>query len=216
MRIYLQSPRLRRAGSCGILAAALLACSPAGERETDRGMARGGMADPAMPMMGNMPEWMMSREGMMGPEMMQDMRTIRGLLTSHERIERSVEDIPNGVRTVTTSDDPEVAQLIRNHVRQMKARYERDQPIRMMDPVFRELFETRDKASLTYQDIPGGIRVVHTSDDPQVVLLIRQHARRFVSEAAAEGMRRAMRPTPLPEGYGRGVGQSRAAGEGQR
>src|SRR3546814_8363584 len=41
----------------------------------------------------------------------------------------------------------------------------------------------------------------HTSDDPNVVLLIRQHAHRFVSEAAEEGMSRAMRPTPLPNGY---------------
>ncbi len=52
-----------------------------------------------------------------------------------------------------------------------------------------------------WPDIPDGIRVTHTSDDPQVVLLIRQHARRFVGEAAEQGMSRAMRPTPLPEGY---------------
>lgn len=137
----------------------------------------------------------------MGAGMMRDMRPIHGLLTNHEMIERRVEDIPNGVRTITTSEDPEIAELIRTHVRQMKARYNRDQPIRMMDPVFRELFRNRHKTSLAFEDIPGGIRVTHTSSDPQVVLLIRQHARRFISEAANEGMRRAMRPTPLPEGY---------------
>lgn len=152
-------------------------------------------------MMREMPGDMMSGDNMMGPEMMRDMRPIHALLTNHEKVERRVEDIPNGVRTITTSDDPEVAELIRTHVRQMKSRYERDQPIRMMDPVFRELFRNRDKASLDYEDVPGGIRVTHTSDDPQVVLLIRQHARGFVSEAAEQGMSRAMRPTPLPEGY---------------
>lgn len=178
----------------------LSACSPS-SGNSSRDMQMGGVMGGDMPMMDRMPERMMSGEAMMSGAMMQDMRSIHGLLTNHEKVKRRVEDIPKGVRTVTTSDDPRVARLIRTHVRQMKARYERDQPIRLMDPVFRELFRNRGKASLTFEDIPGGIRVTHTSDDPQVVLLIRQHARRFVSEAAEQGMRRAMRPTPLPEGY---------------
>ena len=207
MTIDFYGPRLRRAGICAGLSVALLACSPGGERRSDGGVPTGGMMDSDMPMMGNTPDGMMSGngtmsgEGMTGPEMMQDMRSIRGLLTNHEKVERRVEDIPGGVRTVTTSDDPQIAELIRTHVHQMKARYERDQPIRMMDPVFRELFRHREKASLQYEDIPGGIRVTHTSNDPQVVLLIRQHARHFVSEVANRGMSRARRPTPLPESY---------------
>jgi hypothetical protein len=184
-----------------ILAALLTTCSPERSRDTSREMPMGGMMSRHMSGERHMPDGMMSGEGMMGSGMMQDMRSIHGLFRNHEAIERRVEDIPNGVRTVTTSDDPEVAQLIRTHVRQMKARYARGQPIRMMDPVFRELFRNRHKASLEYEDIPGGVRVIHTADDPQVVLLIRQHARRFVSEAAEQGMRRMMRPTPLPEGY---------------
>ena len=184
-----------------ILAASLIACAPEPDGDASRERAMGGMMNGGTPMMRDMPDWMMSGEGMMGGGMMRDMRSIHGLLMNHEGIERRVEDLPNGVRTVTTSRDPEVAQLIRMHVRQMEARYDRDQPIRMMDPVFRELFRNRDRASLDYEDIPGGIRVTHISDDPNVVLLIRQHAHRFVSEAAAEGMPRAMRPTPLPEGH---------------
>ena len=181
------------------LGLALTACSPGGAPNSNSAMV--GMMQEGMPMMRDMPEGMMSGEGMMGEGMMRDMRPIHGLLSNHERIERRVEDIPGGVRTVTTSSDPKVAQLIRTHVRQMKERYGRGQPIRMMDPVFRELFRNRHKASLEFRDIPGGIRVTHTSNDPQVVLLIRQHARHFVSEAAKEGMSRAMRPTPLPQGY---------------
>lgn len=136
-----------------------------------------------------------------GDHPMADMAAIRDLLADHERIERRVENVPGGVSTVTVSDDPQIARSIRRHVREMRDRYGRDQPIRMMDPVFRELFRHRDEAAMTIEDIPGGVRVLHTSDDPQVALLIRQHARRFVSEAAEQGMRRAMRPTPLPEGY---------------
>ena len=184
----------------GMSAAVLAACSD-GAGESSRGMPMNGMMGRDMPATQRMPDWMMSGEGMMGPGMMQDMRSIHGLLANHESVERRVEDLPNGVRTVTTSADPRIAELLRTHVRQMEARYDWGQPIRMMDPLFRELFRNRDKASLEYEDIPGGIRVTHTSDDLQVVLLIRQHARRFVSEAAEEGMSRAMRATPLPQGY---------------
>lgn len=203
MAIDPRNPRRGRATLWLGLAVALAACSPRAEPGSNGTMA--GMMQSDMPMMRDMGtmsgEGMMGREGMMGPGMMRDMRSIHGLLTSHQKIERRVEDIPGGVRTITTSDDPPVAELIRAHVRQMKARYARGQPIRPMDPVFRELFRNRHKATLEHEDIPGGIRVTHTSNDPQVVLLIRQHARRFVSEAAKEGMSRAMRPTPLPEGY---------------
>lgn len=186
-------------------AAALAGCSQERAAEAPREMRMEGMMGRGMPAMERMPDWMISDERMMDAGMMHDMRTIHGLLGNPGKIDRQVEDLPNGVRTVTTSDDPAIARLIRTHVRQMEARYARGQTIRMMDPVFRELFRHRDKASLVYQDIPGGLRVTHTSDDPQVVLLIRQHARRFVSEAAEQGMRRAMHGTPLPEGYRAGA-----------
>lgn len=151
-------------------------------------------------MMDRMPDWMMSG-GMMDPEMMRDMRAIHDLLVQHEKIQRAVEDIPGGVRAVTTSADPEVANQIRAHVWQMKGRIEQGRPIRMMDPLFREIFRRHEQIKLEVVEVQGGAQVTETSDDPQVVLLIRQHARRAVSEFVAGGMRRAMRPTPLPEGY---------------
>ena len=201
---------LLRVGLLAFVAPAVLACSSPDRQPTDSDVQQAPASSPAM-MSGGMP---MMRNGMMGGGMMgggmmgasmAEMRVIRGLLTSPDRIERTVENVPSGVLTVTTSDDPRVAQLIRTHVRQMKASYERDEPIRTNDPVFRELFANRDRISLRIEDIPGGVRVLHTSDDPQVAALIRQHAHHFVSEAAEQGMRRAMRPTPLPEGYQRPV-----------
>ena len=189
-----------------MLATSLAACS-SGTPEAEREDARGGMG-----MMNDGPRGGMmegsARDGMgmMGEVMMEsgamgDMMTIRQLLARHEQIEREVENVPGGVRTATVSDDPEMTELIRQHVREMKARYGRDQPIRMMDPVFRELFRHRDRATLEIEDVPGGVRVLHTSDDPDVTALIRQHAHAFVSEAAEQGMQRAMEPTALPEGY---------------
>lgn len=158
------------------------------------GMMEGGRMD------GEMPRWMMT-EGGMGPEMMRDMRVIHTLLQNHGRIERQVEDILGGVRTLTTSDDTEVAGAIRAHVRQMKERLEKGQPIRMMDPLFREIFEHAGQIRMAVEDVEGGVRVTETSEDPNVQLLIRQHARRAVSEFVEGGMARAMRGTPLPEGY---------------
>jgi hypothetical protein len=142
----------------------------------------------------------MMSEGM-GPEMMEDMRPIRDMLMNHEQIERRVEDIPGGVKTWTTSADPEIAGAIQKHVRQMHERLKEDKPIRQMDPLFREIFKHADKIDMQIEDLENGVLVVETSEDPQVVKLIRQHAHRAVSEFAEQGMQRAMEPTPLPEGY---------------
>ncbi len=147
-----------------------------------------------------MPDWMMSRDGM-DPQMRTHMRVIRRLLVEHEDIRREVEDIPGGIRSVTVSKRPEIADLIRTHVGQMKSRVEAGNPIRQMDPVFGEIFEHHTKIQMEIEEIPGGARVTETSEDPQVALLIRQHARAAVSEFVADGMPRAMRPTPLPPGY---------------
>ena len=137
----------------------------------------------------------------MGPEMMDDMRVIRSILMQHDKIDRKVENLENGVRTITTSHDPEVAAAIQKHVRQMHERLKEDKPIRQMDPLFREIFEHADKIEMQIEDVENGVRVVETSNDPQVVKLIQQHAHRAVSEFAERGMQRAMQPTPLPEGY---------------
>lgn len=176
----------------GPIATLLAACGGDG-RPGDDGMGDG-MMD------GGMPGWMMSRGGM-GGRMRRHMRVIHRLLVEHEDISRTVEEIPGGIRSITVSRRPEITDAIRAHVRQMKARVETGEPIRQMDPVFREIFEHHTKIQMEIDDVPGGARVTETSDDPQVVLLIRQHAERAVSEFVADGMQRAMRPTPLPPGY---------------
>ena len=137
----------------------------------------------------------------MGPEMMEDMRPIREMLMNHEQIERRVEDLPNGVKTWTTSENPQIAAAIQKHVRQMHERIKEKKPIRQMDPLFREIFKHADKIEMEIEDLPNGVLVLETSEDPQVVKLIQQHAHKAVSEFAGQGMQRAMEPTPLPEGY---------------
>ena len=161
-----------------------------------------GMGDSIMD--GEMPDWMMSDGGMMGEGMMEDMRVIHALLTNHDRISRDVDDISAGIRARTTSDDAEIGELIGTHVGQMKARVDGGEAIRHMDPLFREIFEHHDEIEMEVERVDGGVLVVETSVDPQVELLIRQHAHRAVSEFVADGMARAMEPTPLPLGYTEG------------
>ena len=142
---------------------------------------------------------MMSRG--MGPEMMEDMMAIHQLLMQHEKISRRVENLGNGVKTWTTSEDPEIAAAIQKHVRQMHERIKEKKPIRQMDPLFREIFKHADKIEMEIEDLSNGVLVVEISEDPQVVKLIQQHAHKAVSEFVEHGMQRAMQPTPLPEGF---------------
>lgn len=193
-----------------------------GEKDEDGIMNDDGMMDNGMGMMqdqdtgammeddgmGMMQDGMMSkemREAMMsrdmGPEMMEDMMAIRKLLMQHEKINRRVENLDNGVKTWTTSEDPEIAAAIQKHVRQMHERIKEKKPIRQMDPLFREIFDNAEKIEMQIEYIENGVLVVETSEDPQVVKLIQQHANRAVSEFVERGMQRAMQPTPLPEEY---------------
>lgn len=188
-----------------LLALALpVSCNCEGGMMGDGGMMRDGgmMNDGGMMADGNStPSWMMSDGMQMDQNMMRDMHVIHGLLMDHEKIEREVRDIPGGVETITTSSDPEIASQLVKHVHQMKERVEEGRAIRHMDPLFQEIFDNHEKIEMEIEEVPGGVRVTETSDDPAVILLIRQHARRAVSEFAEQGMQRAMQPTPLPSGY---------------
>lgn len=165
-------------------------------------------SDGDMPMMGSpspsgsaAPGWMMNDGAMMDPAKMGDMATIMDLLTHHDLIKRSVQDVDGGIRSATTSADPRIAGLIRTHVAAMHTRITEDRPVRQGDPLFREIFKRHANITITTQGLPDGIQVTETSTDPQVTLLIRAHARNAVSEFVANGMARAMQPTPLPAGY---------------
>lgn len=123
---------------------------------------------------------------------------IQTLVDGHAAITRRVVDRPDGIESWTESDDPEMAALIRTHVRQMEARLRAGQPVRRWDPLFAALFERHDAITMTMTDTERGIHVVETSADPEVVALIRQHAHRAVSEFVAGGRDRYPHPTPLP------------------
>ena len=128
------------------------------------------------------------------------MATYRTLLENHESIERTFEEIPGGIRSVTTTTDPELIPVLRLHVRQMVDLLENGGRIRAWDPLFAEIFENADKIETSVEEIEGGVAVIETSDDEQVASLIRAHASK-VMEFAARGYDAYQEPTPLPEHY---------------
>ena len=48
-----------------------------------------------------------------------DMGLVHDLLMNHDKIKRTVTHLPDGIRTVTESDDPQMAQTIKAHVASM-------------------------------------------------------------------------------------------------
>lgn len=127
----------------------------------------------------------------------EDHEVFQFLLTNHEKITRKVTELPNGVETLTESDDPEVADKIKEHVQWMEYRIKETHPIRMRDPLFRELFQHTDKIMMKHEDTEKGVRVTETSDDPYVAKLIKAHAE-TVSGFVARGFTEAMKNHPVP------------------
>lgn len=145
------------------------------------GMMGGGMGG----MMGGM-------GGMMGP-----MRTGMQLFRHHSEIHRNVTVLPDGVRAVTESDNPEVAALIKEHVGDMYARIDQDRPFaypmsRTVPVMFRNTSRYRRQLEIT----PKGVAITETASDTDMIELIKAHAREisgFVTEGMPAMMRDMMR-----------------------
>lgn len=131
--------------------------------------------------------------GMMGGRhdstTMKSMPAIHELLMRHDRIQRTVTDLPDGVRTLTESDDPALALRIREHVAEMYRLLAagRDPGLPHTTDVLRGLFRNRERIRTAMDTTPKGILVVQTSSDTAVAALLRQHAAE-VTEMVRGGM----------------------------
>ena len=121
-----------------------------------------------------------------------DMGLVHDMLTNHEGIKRTVTNLPNGIRTVTESDDPKVAQTIKAHVASMEKRLYEGKVFNLFSPTLPVLFENRDKIKTVVETTGKGSVVTQTSDDPKVVAALQAHAVE-VSELARDGMAAMMR-----------------------
>ena len=121
-----------------------------------------------------------------------DMQLVHAMLFDHEKIKRSVTNLPDGIRTVTGSDDPGVARSINAHVARMEKRLNEGRLFNLFSPTLPVLFENKDKIKTVVEMTEKGSTVAQTSADPKVVAALQAHAIE-VSELARDGMAAMMR-----------------------
>ncbi|BCS31841.1 hypothetical protein TBR22_A10440 [Luteitalea sp. TBR-22] len=126
-----------------------------------------------------------------------DMEVFHQLLDNGNKVTRTVTPRPDGVESVTESDDPVIAKAIQTHLDAMSARVKEQRPIHQRDPLFREVFANADRIVLRHEMTPKGVRAVETSTDPYVVKLIQAHAE-VVTAFIANGRAEAMKDHPVP------------------
>jgi hypothetical protein len=121
-----------------------------------------------------------------------DMRLVHAMLFDHDKIRRTVANLPEGIRTVTESDDPGVARAIKAHVASMEKRLNDGKIFNLFSPTLPVLFENRDKIRTVVETTDRGSIVTQTSSDAKVVAALQAHALE-VSELARDGMAAMMR-----------------------
>ena len=134
---------------------------------------------------------MMAPGNMRGP-----MRTGMALFERHRLIRREVTELVDGVYDVTTSADPVTAALIKEHVVDMYRRLDENHPFPYpMSNSVPQMFASPTKYQRKLSILPDGVAVTETSSDPEMVAVIKAHAReldRFVAEGMPAMMRGMM------------------------
>ena len=118
-----------------------------------------------------------------------EMDIIHELIANHDRINRTVTNLPDGIRTVTESDDPRIAGVIKEHVASMGERVSagKDPGLPIESPALHAIFRNKDKIRTTVETTDKGIIVVQTSTDQETIASLQQHASE-VSELVRGGM----------------------------
>lgn len=106
-----------------------------------------------------------------------------------QTMDRTVENLPNGIRTVTTSSNEEVMANLVSHVTGMIQRVDegRDPGIFIQSPTLDIFFERGEDIETEIEVTDDGIVVTQTSDDPELVTALQTHAAE-VSDMAERGM----------------------------
>lgn len=129
-----------------------------------------------------------------------DQSVFHTLLARHRELQREVKNLPNGIRSVTTSQSPDLIELLREHAHAMHRRLQEGFGLRYWDAAFAEIFARADSVRMQINDLPDGVETIETSDDPNVIKLIQAHGQ-VVNAFVAEGFEAARRVSPLPGDY---------------
>ncbi|MGJ8585155.1 MAG: hypothetical protein ACSHXD_13745 [Marinosulfonomonas sp.] len=111
------------------------------------------------------------------------------MFRNFQTIEREVENLPNGIRTVTRSTNDEVMAVLVSHVVGMIDRVDSgdDPQIMIQSPTLDVFFLRGDEIETEIEVTDAGIVVVQTSADPELVAALQTHAAE-VTDMADRGM----------------------------
>jgi hypothetical protein len=133
-----------------------------------------------------------------------DMSVVHEMLADHNNIKRTASNLPNGIRTVTESDDPTVAKEIKDHVASMDQRLKNGKVFNVASRTLPTIFANNEKIHTEIQQTGKGVIVTQTSSDATTVAALQAHAVE-VSDLAREGMvalQRSMMANGGPMGSG--------------
>ena len=140
------------------------------------------------------------RSGMMGiahdSATMAQLRVIHTLFVNHDRIKRTVTNLADGIRAVTESDDPEIAALLETHVVDMVKRVGAgdDPGLPIESDALHSIFRDKDKIRTSVETTANGVIVVQTSDDPETVAELQEHAAQVTDFARRRNGARSIPP----------------------
>jgi hypothetical protein len=128
----------------------------------------------------------------------QDMRSYIAMFNRHTEINRTVDEIPGGVRTTTESNSPDLAARLQAHVVNMYARLDEGVEVMCMSQSLPTLFGNAGGYRRRLTFTPTGVIAEETADDPTITRAIRDHARE-VTGFVDDGM-----PTMMEQMMARG------------
>lgn len=186
-----------------VLAAALISVSAtASAQSIGPGMSHNHGAAGRGPMMGHGmgPAGMLTKQDANSGA---DMGLVMNLVHNNKKINRAVSLLPDGITTVTESDDPGVAQAIKAHVASMSGRLKDGREFNIFSTTLPVIFDNADKIRSVVQMTDKGAIVTRTSTDAKLVAALQAHAGE-VTELVNEG----------PAAFHRGLNARMAMGAG--
>ncbi len=105
-----------------------------------------------------------------------DMGLVMDLVHNNTKIKRTVTKLPDGITTVTESDDPKVAQSIQAHVASMAGRLKDGREFNLFSTTLPVIFDNADKTRSMIKMTDKGAIVTRTSTDAKLVAAMQAHA----------------------------------------
>ena len=118
---------------------------------------------------------------------------IHQLFAHPEKIRRRVDITAKGYVARTTTSDPELAEVLQIHVKQMSGRLADGMPVRRWRPAFGEFFARYDEMQHQFKDLKKGIRAEVTAGSPEAIAAAHNHAF-IILDFSSQGERQMHQP----------------------